>query len=110
MRWPRRPSPGRNPSVNKPGLAEDAAAALKSWGECAAARSRTAAGRRPSRGRPSFPAAGRRSDRRGDQPTAVQRALDLLELPVPDEGVQAVVAFFDADKRLTETLVLYRPA
>ena len=28
---------------------------------------------------------------------------------MPADGAQAVVAFFDADRRLTETLVLYRP-
>ena len=34
--------------------------------------------------------------------------LDLLDLPVPEEGAQALVAFFDAHDRLTEMLLLYR--
>jgi hypothetical protein len=94
--------------VNKPGLAEDAEAALKAWGESPPPALALAPGagqadvvrlfRRPANGQTVAAA----------EPMAVQRALDLLELPVPGEGVQAVVAFFDADKRLTETLVLYR--
>ncbi len=36
------------------------------------------------------------------------RALDLLDLPLPDEGVQAVVALFDGADRLDEMLILYR--
>jgi hypothetical protein len=43
-----------------------------------------------------------------DQPAAVQRALDVLELPAPADGAQAVVAFFNGDDRLSELLVLYR--
>jgi hypothetical protein len=36
------------------------------------------------------------------------RALDLLSLPFPDQGVQAVAAFGDTDKNLTEILILYQ--
>jgi len=35
------------------------------------------------------------------------RALDLLELPLPGDGIDALVVFFNAD-RLAEVLVLYR--
>jgi hypothetical protein len=42
-------------------------------------------------------------------PAAVQRALDLLELPVPSEGASSVVAFVDGKQSLTELLVVYRP-
>lgn len=37
------------------------------------------------------------------------RALDLLDLPLPGEGVQGVLALFDASDRLAEVLVTYRP-
>jgi hypothetical protein len=37
------------------------------------------------------------------------RALDLLGLPLPEEGVEAVVASFDTGDRLTEILAAYRP-
>src|SRR5262245_24641217 len=36
------------------------------------------------------------------------RALDLLSVPLPDQGVQAVAAFGDTDKNLTEILILYQ--
>jgi hypothetical protein len=39
----------------------------------------------------------------------VQRAYDLLDLPVPMEGCRAVVAFLDARDRLGDVLVLYKP-
>jgi hypothetical protein len=35
------------------------------------------------------------------------RALDLLDVPLPDENVEAIVAFFDND-RLREVLIAYR--
>ncbi len=94
-------------SVNKPGLAEDAEAALKAWGEAPPPALALAPGASQAEAVRLFqqPAKGRTIA--ATEPTAVQRALDLLELPVPDEGVQAVVAFFDAEKGLTETLVLY---
>jgi hypothetical protein len=37
------------------------------------------------------------------------RALDLFGLPFPDEGVDAVIATFNASDRLAEILVTYRP-
>ncbi|MHB1426978.1 MAG: hypothetical protein ACYC3I_27805, partial [Gemmataceae bacterium] len=42
-------------------------------------------------------------------PQAVQRALDLLALPLPSEGADGVAAFLDAKQNLTEVLVVYRP-
>ena len=98
----------KKPSVDKPGFAADAEAALKTWGELPPPAMALApgAGQAEAVGLFQRPANGQTIA--ATEPTAVQRALDLLELPVPDEGVQAVVAFFDADKRLTETLVLYR--
>ncbi len=38
-----------------------------------------------------------------------RRALDLLSLPFPAGGVSSVVAFFDAQEKFSELLVLYRP-
>ena len=107
--WPRPPPRGRSPNVNKPGLAEDAEAALKEWGESPPPALALAPGASEFEAARLFQTAGRSvRPSAADKPEAVARALDLLELPVPAEGVQAVVAFFDADKRLTETLVLYR--
>ena len=40
--------------------------------------------------------------------TDILRVLDLLDLPVPEEGAQALIAFFDAHDRLTEMLLIYR--
>jgi hypothetical protein len=42
-------------------------------------------------------------------PLAVQRALDLLALPLPSEGASGVAAFLDNKQTLTEVVVLYRP-
>lgn len=42
-------------------------------------------------------------------PLAVQRALDLLALPLPNEGASGVAAFLDTKQTLTELVVLYRP-
>ncbi len=39
----------------------------------------------------------------------VARALDLLGLPLPGADADAVVACFDADKRLAEVVVVYQP-
>ena len=94
-------------SVNKPGFAEDAAAALKSWGEAPPPALALPPGAGQAEGVRLFQRPADGQIIAATEPTSVQRALDLLELPVPDEGVQAVVAFFDADKRLTEALVLY---
>lgn len=37
------------------------------------------------------------------------RAFDLLDVPIPDEQIQAVLAFFDMQDRLEEVLVLFPP-
>ena len=41
-------------------------------------------------------------------PDAIARALDAMTIPLPAEGVQAIVVFLDADK-LTEIQIAYRP-
>lgn len=89
---------------NQPALAEDVEHALAAWGdapgttvavplgspraEVARLLASTAQGR-------VLPAA------------SSARALDVLGLPVPDEGVDGVFAFFDAADRLSEVLVVY---
>jgi hypothetical protein len=93
--------------VNKPGLAEDAEAAVKAWGESPPPALALAPGASEAEAVRLFQLPANGQTVAAAAPMAVQRALDLLELPVSAEGVQAVVAFFDADKRLTETLVLY---
>lgn len=42
-------------------------------------------------------------------PSAVQRTLDLLALPLPSEGADGVAAFLDSKQTLTEVFVVYRP-
>jgi hypothetical protein len=39
----------------------------------------------------------------------VLRALDLFGVPVPDEGAETVLAFFDKAERLANVRILYRP-
>ena len=98
----------RKPAVNKPSLAEDADAALKQWGDLPPPALALAPGASEFEAARVFQRPPVRQVVAADKPESVARALDLLELPVPADGVQAVVAFFDSDKRLTETLVLYR--
>ena len=98
----------RKPAVNKPTLAEDADAALKRWGDSPPPALALPPGASELEAARIFQRSPVGQATAADKPESVARALDLLELPVPAEGVQAVVAFFDGDKRLTETLVLYR--
>jgi hypothetical protein len=44
------------------------------------------------------------------QTTNPARALDLLALPIPGDGVQALTAFFNGDDKLTQLLVTYIPS
>ncbi|HEY1861812.1 MAG TPA: hypothetical protein VGG61_15740, partial [Gemmataceae bacterium] len=44
------------------------------------------------------------------QTTNPARAIDLLALPVPSDGAQAVTAFFDGDDKLVQLLVSYIPS
>jgi hypothetical protein len=39
---------------------------------------------------------------------SIPRALDLLALPLPEEGVEGVLTFFDGADRLSEVLLFYR--
>ncbi len=87
-------------------LAEDVEAAVAGWGEAPALAPAVAPGARradvarllrsPGQGR-VIPA------------LATARALDLLDLPLPPEGAQAVLALFDGSDGLNKIVVTYRP-
>jgi hypothetical protein len=97
----------REPRLNKQALADEIDRALADWGEVPA----PAPALVPGAGQPDavrlfqVPARGRIVA--AHRPGAVLRALDLLALPLPAEEVQAVVAFFDAKRSLTELLLVY---
>ncbi len=97
----------REPHWNKTALAADIDAALTDWGEA------------------PDPVFGfqdaflgfidsenqkvKTENRIAQTPLDVQRALDLLALPLPSEGADGVAAFFDSKQNLMEVLVVYRP-
>jgi len=87
-------------------LAEDVEAALGAWGETPVAPPAVA----PGIGRAEV-ARLLRSPGQGRVIAALTtaRGLDLLDLPLPPEGAQALLAFFDTSDRLSEVLVTYRP-
>jgi hypothetical protein len=99
----------RDGKVKLPRLVEGVDAALAAWGEAPASvpglanhakkDEVTRAFGRPAEGRTVAAAT----------PDAVQRALDLLAVPLPVDGAQAVVAFLDGKDRLDEVLLVYRP-
>jgi hypothetical protein len=92
-------------AANKqPALAEDVQQALAAWGETPGATVAVPLGspRADVARLLASPAQGRVT------PAASSaRALDVLGLPVPDEGVDGVFAFFDAADRLSQVLVVY---
>jgi hypothetical protein len=104
------------PKVNKSGLAGDVEAALKDWGDVPDPVAGLAAGAGRAEVSALFgqPAAAGKDGRPGAcaltaaTPDAVTRALDLLALPVPPEGVNAVVAFMDGKDKFEGVLVAYR--
>jgi hypothetical protein len=97
----------RGPKRKKKDLADDIDKALAAWGDVPASVPALVPG--ASRAGVSAVLG---SDVRGnsvvcDTPEAIARAFDVLTMPLPAEGVQAIVAFFDADK-LTELQFAYR--
>jgi hypothetical protein len=83
---------------NKTALAADIDAALADWGEApdpVVAFPRTAREQGGSR--------------IAQTPLDVQRTLDLLTLPLPSEGADGVVVFFDEKQNLSEVFIVYRP-
>jgi hypothetical protein len=86
-------------------LVEQANAALAEWGEMAPPPVAVPLGSpRPEVAR-IFRAVGQG---RALALPSMPRALDLLALPLPDEGVEAVLTFFDGADRLSEVLLVYR--
>jgi hypothetical protein len=98
----------REPKVNKTALARDVEVALAEWGEPPAPVSGLAVHAKKAEVVSVFGNTTGRSATAAS-PDEVQRALDLLAVPVPSEGAKAVLAFLDAHDRLDEVLVLYRP-
>lgn len=90
----------RQPRWNKTALAADIEAALADWGEAPNAV--------VDLSRAAWQRGGNRADI-AQTPLTVQRALDLLALPLPSEGADGVAALFDEKQNLTELLVAYRP-
>jgi hypothetical protein len=98
----------RSPPRRKTALADDLKAALDAWGDVPlppaplplgadqAEVARVLHGQR--RGRTITPATARDT----------QRALDLLAVPVPREGIENVVAFLDDQQALRELGIVYR--
>jgi hypothetical protein len=99
----------REPKINKTTLAAGIEAALAEWGELPAPVCGVPVHARKAEVVALF---GQQPAERGvaaADPERVQRALDLLALPMAAEGIEAVVAFLDGHDRLDELLLLYRP-
>lgn len=99
----------KQPKVNKLALAADVEKALADWGDVPApAPGLGQHARRPDMARLyGRPAEGRAIA--ATSPNDVQRALDLLAVPVTPEGARAVVAFIGPRDRLDDVLVVYQP-
>jgi hypothetical protein len=86
-------------------LVEQANAALKEWGEMPPPPVSVPLGStRPEVAR----LFGARGEGRALALPSMPRVLDVLALPLPDEGVEAVLTFFDGADRLSEVLLVYR--
>lgn len=99
----------REPTRNKIALADDINAALADWGPLPDAVPGLNLGANKSE---VVAFMGGKAEKRAvaaRTPSAVQRTLDLLALPLPSEGTEGVLAFLDDKETLTEWLVLYRP-
>jgi hypothetical protein len=90
----------------KEALANDATRALQEWGEVPHLEPAVAPGTEQAEVCRRLGCTGEGRVVRG---VPALRALDLLDLPLPHEGAQAVLACFDLSARLNELLVLYRP-
>jgi hypothetical protein len=99
----------RDPQWNRSSLAEDVEAALKGWGDVPAPAPALAPGAGRDEVACLFPGAGRGKTFSAHNPDELARTLDLLELPLPAEGAQAVAAFLDGKDRLAELVLAYQP-
>ncbi len=97
----------RDPKVSKKRLADDIEAALKDWGESPMPTVSVEMGAPRAELARIF-----HSQEKGRVLSAVtrpnsQRVVDLLTLPLMNENIDGVVAFFDKNDRLSEFLVYY---
>lgn len=99
----------REPRWNKTALATDIDAVLADWGKAPDPSLALSIGSKQDEIARLFnvPVSGHAIIAR--TPATVQRALDLLGLPLPTEGAESAIAFLDAKQELSELLVLYRP-
>jgi hypothetical protein len=87
-------------------LAQQAEAALAAWGPVPSLRPGLTPGDTQAE---TAQLLGSSGTGRALTAASAARALDVLGLPIPDDGAEAVVAFLDGADRLTEVLVAYRP-
>ncbi|HTU88705.1 MAG TPA: hypothetical protein VMF69_01290 [Gemmataceae bacterium] len=99
----------REPRWNKTALAADIDAALADWGTVPDALPGLNAGAKQSEVVALMGSEVKGHAVLAQTPSAVQRALDLLALPLPSEGADGVAAFLDDKQALSEVFVVYRP-
>jgi hypothetical protein len=97
------------PKENKTALAQDVEAALADWGDVPTVNPVLVPGASKDEVTGLFQRPVRGKTVAAESPAAVSRALDLLGLPLPPEGAQAVLAFLDEKDHLAELLLVYRP-
>ncbi len=98
----------REPRRNKVGLAGDIDAALADWGTVPDPVPGLKAGASQDEVVRFFKSNAEGQAVIARTPESVQRAVDLLALPLPEEGTSSVVAFLDGKHNLAELKVLYR--
>ena len=99
----------REPRWNKKALAGDIDAAVAEWGQVPDVQPALSTGTAQSEVVRLFGVTVNGRAVLARTPPTVQRALDLLDLPLAVEGATSVLAFLDDKQVLTELLVLYRP-
>lgn len=98
----------RTPKRNHKELADEVAAALKAWGPVPRSEPELSLGASAAEVARVFGERGKGPVFVAHGPEPTERALDLIDLPVPPEGAEAVVAFLDPEDRLADLLVVYR--
>jgi hypothetical protein len=98
----------RGPKRNKKDLADDIDKALAAWGAVPASAPALVPGASRAQVLAVLGRVAQGNSVVCSTPDAVARALDVLTMPLPAEGVQSIVAFLEADK-LTEFQIAYQP-
>lgn len=98
----------RDKKHNKPALAADIDTAVGAWGNVPPAELMVGFAAPLGEVRALFGTAERGKVFLADTPKSVGRAVDLLGIPLPGEGVQVVAAFLDGEGRLAEWQLAYR--